>query len=192
MGDERLLETVVERRDIYTGRYLTFHVDTIRTADGHSHRRELVDHPGAVAILATADGELLMVRQYRSATGRILLEIPAGTLDRGADGTLEDPGAAAARELREETGHTAGALRHLGRFFTAPGFATEEMHLFLATELVPDPSYAGPEPDERIELQRIPWREAVALAERGEILDAKSILGLFWLDRLVARGEVVP
>jgi ADP-ribose pyrophosphatase len=92
---------------------------------------------------------------------------------------------ASRRELEEETGYRAASWRLLGRFWTAPGFATEVMHLYLATEL----TAAGedrlvPEADERLHLVRLPWREAVAAAERGEIADAKSIVGLFWLARI--------
>jgi ADP-ribose pyrophosphatase len=106
------------------------------------------------------------------------------------DGSIEDPAAAAPRELAEETGHTAGSMRYLGRFFTAPGFATELMHLYLATDLSAIPEYAGPETDERIDLRRIPWQAALAMAESGVIVDAKSILALLRLDRLIAAGEV--
>jgi ADP-ribose pyrophosphatase len=192
MQDERLFERMIERHDIYTGRYLTFHVDTIEVPDGGTHIRELVDHPGAVAILALDGSDLLMVRQYRSAISQVLMEIPAGTLDRLPDGTIEDPADAAPRELAEETGHSAATMRHLGRFYTAPGFATELMQLYLATGLAPIPGYAGPDTDERLDVQRVPWHSAVMMAERGAIVDAKSILALFWLDRLVAAGDIHP
>lgn len=190
MDDARLLEKTVDSRVVLKGGYLTIRVDTIEDAEGRRHQRELVIHPGAVAILAIDQGDVLMVRQFRTPVGRILLEIPAGTLDRQPDGSIEDPELAAPRELGEETGFTAASWRRVGRFFTAPGFASEEMHLYLATDLSPIPGYAGPETDERLDLLRIPWREAVQLAEDGTIVDAKSICGLFWLDRLVARGEI--
>ena len=127
-----------------------------------------------------------MVRQYRSPAGRVLLEIPAGTLDiDAASGAIEDPDLAAPRELEEETGYRAGSLRLLTSFWTAPGFATEHMHLYLATDLAPaDDARLGPDEDERLELERVPWTEALALVHRGEIVDAKSIVGLLWLDRL--------
>lgn len=192
MDDERLLETTVDRRDIYTGRYLTFHVDTIRDARGLRHTRDLVEHPGAVAILALDAGDVLMVRQYRTPVGRVLLEVPAGTLDRAPDGTIEDPALAAPRELGEETGYRAATWRLLGSFFTAPGFASEHMHLYLATDLAPIPGYTGPDTDERIDMRRIPWATAVGSAEAGELEDAKSILALFWLDRLIRKGDITP
>ncbi len=101
---------------------------------------------------------------------------------------MEDPNRAAPRELGEETGYEARAWRRLGSFFTAPGFATEEMHLYLATGLVALDGYAGPAEDERLDLVRIPWRRAVEMAEEGLIADAKSLVGLFWLDRLATGG----
>ncbi len=130
-------------------------------------------------------GDVLLVRQYRSPAAQVLLEIPAGTLDPAPDGGTEDPDLAARRELEEETGYRAGSWRLLGRFFTAPGFTTERMHLYLAEDLTPaDADRLGPDEDERLHLVRMPWRDAVAAAERGEIGDAKSIVGLFWLARL--------
>jgi ADP-ribose pyrophosphatase len=116
-----------------------------------------------------------------------MLEIPAGTLDfvDRAAGVVEDPALAAPRELEEETGYRAATWRKLGSFWTAPGFASELMHLFLATDLRPaDGERRGPDEDERLELDRLPWREAVAAATDGRIADAKSILGLLWLARL--------
>jgi ADP-ribose pyrophosphatase len=190
MEDARLLEKTVEQKVVLEGGYLTVRVDTIEDAEGRRHQRELVIHPGAVAILAIDRGDILMVRQFRTPVGRVLLEIPAGTLDRMPDGSIENPELAAPRELGEETGFSAASWRKVGRFFTAPGFASEDMHLYVATDLSPIPGYAGPETDERLDLRRVPWREAIQLAENGSIEDAKSICGLFWLDRLVSRGEI--
>ena len=146
----------------------------------------MAGHPGAVAILAVdPDGDVLLVRQFRSPAGQVLLEVPAGTLDPGPAGGTEDPEGAARRELEEETGYRAGSWRLLARFFTAPGFTTEEMFLYLAEDLRPaDGDRLGPDEDERLHLVRMPWRDAVRTAERGEIANAKSIVALFWLDRL--------
>jgi ADP-ribose pyrophosphatase len=135
---------------------------------------------------------VLLVRQWRSAAGRAMLEIPAGTLDyidREAE-TVEDHALAAPRELEEETGYRAGTWRRLGEFWTAPGFASELMHLYLATDLRPaHGERLGPDEDERLELERLPWRDAVSAALDGRIVDAKSILGLLWLARLKDSGE---
>ena len=155
--DRRLLETTVGRRVVYEGRYLTFSVDAIVDSDGQRHEREIVTHPGAVAVLALDGDDLLLVRQYRTAAGAVVLEIPAGTLEREQGGS-ESPELAAPRELAEETGLEAARWRRLGSFWTAPGFATEELHLYLAQALRPVDGYAGPPPGERIDVLRMPWR----------------------------------
>ena len=138
-----------------------------------------------MAILALdQDDRVLMVRQWRVAAGQVLLEIPAGTLDVADDGAIEDPDLAARRELEEETGMRAGSWRLLARFYTAPGFTSELMHLYLATDLrLADGHRLGPDEDEHLLLERLPWRDALAAADRGEVVDAKSLVALFWLAR---------
>lgn len=190
MADDHLLERTVEQKIVFEGGYLTFRVDTVVDADGKRHTRQVVVHPGAVAIIPLIGADVLMVRQYRTPVGQVLLELPAGTLDRGEDGFMEDPDVAAPRELGEETGHHAASWRRLGSFYTAPGFATELMYLYLATDLTEIDGYAGPEEDERLDLRRVPIADAVRMAEAGEVRDAKSLVGLFWLQRLIDRGEV--
>jgi len=186
-ADDRLREVVVGTRTVYRGHYLEVRVDEILMPDGGRSTRDIVGHPGAVAIVALdAEDRLLMVRQFRLAAGRTLLEIPAGTLDRALDGSLEDPDLAARRELEEETGVRAGSWQHLGAFWTAPGFATELMHLYLARDLAPaHEARLGPDDDERLELEHVPWREAVAMVEGGQIADAKSLVGVLWLARIL-------
>jgi ADP-ribose pyrophosphatase len=171
---------------LHQGRYLTFRVDTIERADGSRGTRDIVGHPGAVAILAIDDEDrVLLVRQFRVAIGEVLLEVPAGTLDVLADGSIEDPALAAPRELEEETGMRAASWQLIARFWTAPGFASELMHLYLATDLrLADGERLGPDEDEHLLLERMPWRDAVAAAERGELRDAKTILALLWLARI--------
>jgi ADP-ribose pyrophosphatase len=139
-----------------------------------------------VAILALdADDNVLLVRQFRVAVGEALLEVPAGTLDVADDGSVEDPELAGPRELEEETGMRAGTWRLISRFYTAPGFASELMHLYLATDLrSADGERLGPDEDEHLVLERMPWRDAVAAAERGEFRDGKTIVALLWLARL--------
>jgi ADP-ribose pyrophosphatase len=112
--------------------------------------------------------------------------VPAGTLDVDPEtGRVEDHAIAARRELEEETGYRAATWRHLTSFWTAPGFATELMHLYLATDLAAaDEDRLGPDDDERLQLARLPFSDAVAAAERGEIADAKSLVALLWLDRI--------
>jgi ADP-ribose pyrophosphatase len=182
-----LTERVVSSEVVHRGRYIEFRVDTIERMDGSRHTRDIVGHPGAIAVLAVDDaGRLLMVRQWRVAAGRAMLEIPAGTLDVH-DGVTEDPDVAARRELEEETGHRAGSWRKLARFWTAPGFASELMHLYLATDLTAVAVVDGrlePDEDEHLELRRVRPDEALALVESGGISDAKTILAVLWLDRL--------
>lgn len=192
MDESHLIETTLATRVIHEGRYLRFRIDTVADARGGRHEREIVEHPGAVAILAVDGDAVLMVRQYRAAVARVLLELPAGTLDRLPDGKVEDAFAAAARELGEETGHRAGAWRDLGRFYTAPGFTDELMHLFLATDLAALEGYAGPEADEHLDLVRVPLADAVEMAETGSVEDAKTLVGLLRLARLIAAGDLPP
>ena len=162
-------------------------MDTIERADGSRSERDIAGHPGAVAIVAVdPDGQVLLVRQWRTPAERILLEIPAGTLDvDAASGTTEDPGLAARRELEEETGYRAETWQRLTSFWSAPGFASELMHLYLATDLTaahPD-ERLGPDEDEHLRLERRSLADALEAVDRGEIADAKSIVGLLWVAR---------
>ncbi len=191
-GDDPLEEHVVVRELIHRGRYLEFRVDTIVRADGSTGTRDVVGHPGAIAVLALDDdGRLLLVRQWRIPAERAMLEIPAGTLDVH-DGVTEDPDLAARRELEEETGQRATTWRKLASFWTAPGFASELMHLYLATGLagVTGTDRLTPDEDERLELSHVAIDDAVTMVEAGEINDAKTILGVLWLDRLARAGEI--
>jgi ADP-ribose pyrophosphatase len=191
MNDEHLIETTVDRRVVHRGQFITFRVDTIVDAEGGRHTREVVEHPGAVCVIPVLGEDVLLVRQYRTAVAKVMLELPAGKLDLVADGVTEDPDVAAPRELGEETGFHAQTWRKLGRFWTAPGFTDELMHLYLATDLEPLENYRGPDEDEFLDLVRMPWREAVAMAEDGRIDDAKTLLGLLRVARLADKSELV-
>lgn len=190
LRDDPLRERLVSSEVVRRSRILEFRIDTIETPDGRRSTRDIAAHPGAVAVVAIdPEDRVLLVRQWRHATGGSLLEIPAGTLDRHADGSLEDPAVAAARELEEETGSRAGAWRYLGAFYTAPGFTSELMHLYFATELTSaDEDGLHPDEDEHLELRPIPFAGALAMAERGEIHDAKSMVGLLMVARLREPG----
>ncbi len=190
MTDDHLRETSVERRLLHRGRFINFRIDTIEDPQGKRHTREVVEHPGAICVIPIHGEEVLMVRQWRTPVAKVVLELPAGTLDRMPDGSVEDPDDAAPRELAEETGFRAGSWRKLGRFWTAPGFTEEQMHLYLATDLWPLEDYRGPDVDEYLDLVRLPWQEAVAMAARGEVEDAKTLVGLLWLGRLADAGEL--
>ncbi|HET9851651.1 MAG TPA: NUDIX hydrolase [Candidatus Limnocylindrales bacterium] len=185
-ADDPLRETLVSSEVLRQSRILEFRIDTIDAADRHRSTRDIAAHPGGVCVVAIDPGDrVLFVRQWRHATGGPLLEIPAGTLDREPDGSIEGHAGAAARELEEETGTRAGSWRYLGGFYTAPGFTSELMHLYLAEDLVAaDEGGLGPDEDERLELYPIPFADALALAERGELRDAKSLIGILWVARL--------
>jgi ADP-ribose pyrophosphatase len=165
-------ERIVDSRPIYDGRIVRFRLDTVALPDGSTAIREIIGTPGAVVIVpVTDDGQVRMVRQYRSAAGEFLLELPAGTLEPN-----ESPAQAAPRELAEETGDHAARWRRLTGFYTLPGICDEYLHLFLATGLTPGPT--NQEADEFIEVVTLPLDEALAMARRGEIRDAKTIIGL--------------
>ena len=147
-------------------------VDTLRASDGATYTREVVSYGAAVVLVPVdADGRLLLVRQYRHPVGAWLLELPAG----GIDAHDASPEAAALRELREETGHR-GALTEIGRMFLAPGYSDELQYVFAATELVEDALDA--DEDEDLRLERMALEDALALIDRQEIRDAKSIAAL--------------
>lgn len=147
-----------------------------RTADGSVHAREVARHPGAVTILPLLDdGRVCLIRNYRVAVDQTLIELPAGTLEPG-----EEPAATARRELEEETGYRAAEVRQLCEFYMSPGVLSERMVLFLATGLTGGP--ARLEGGEQIEPFVVSWDEAMALIERGEIRDSKTLVGLLWYD----------
>lgn len=172
-----MAERTVETRRPFSGRLLRVRVDEVAFDDGRRATREVIEHPGAVAILPWDGQHLSLVRQWRHAAGRALLEVPAGTLE--AD---EEPTATAARELAEETQLTASDWEEGPAFFTAPGFCTEYLTVFLATGLQ-TASDGSPEEDEQLELVRMTLPEALAAIDRREIEDAKSIVAILWLAR---------
>lgn len=164
----------------WTGRRISVRVDEVERDDGHRTTREVVEHPGAVAMLAWDGERLAMVTQWRHATGQALLEIPAGTLEPD-----ELPITTAQRELAEEVGLAAGRWEEGPRFFTAPGFCTELMHVFLATELTP--AEADGDEDEQIEASWVTLPDALTAVDDGTIKDAKTIAAVGWLARRLNR-----
>ena len=171
-----VVEEVLQSDERYRGRKIGLRVDRVRMADGRETTREVVFHPGAVAIVPLLpDGRVVLIRQYRHATGEVLLELPAGTRDQPGEAPIDT----AARELIEETGYRAGRLTHLADFYTAPGFCNELMSLYVATDLTTgDQSLMD---DEAIGVEAIPLDAATALIADGTIRDAKTIVGLLML-----------
>jgi len=165
-------EKTLSSRLIYEGRAVRLRIDTVRMPSGRETTREIVEHSDCVAIIAIdAEDNVLLVSQFRQAVGKRLLEIPAGGIEPD-----EDPVACVRRELREETGFLPKKVERLGGFYSTPGYGTEYLHLYLATELISSPLQA--EDSESIRLVRVPLAQIPALITSGEICDAKSIAGL--------------
>jgi len=166
-------EKTLSSQLVYDGRAVKLRVDTVQTTGERRTTREIVEHADCVAIVTLdADNNVLLVNQFRKPAEKELLEIPAGGIDPG-----EDPEATVRRELREETGYLPRKIERLGGFYSAPGYCTEYLYLYLATDLVPSPLCA--EDTEGIELVRVPIAQIPGLIASGKICDAKSIAGLF-------------
>ena len=156
----------------YQGRAFRVRKDTLKLPNGHETVYDIVDHPGAVTIIPIdTAGNIYFIRQFRPATGEILLELPAGTLEKG-----EDPLDCAAREIQEETGFAARKFISLGAVWLAPGYSTEYLHFFLAKDLYESPK-KGDE-DEFISVEVISYGKALEMARSGQIKDGKSLAGL--------------
>lgn len=165
-------EETLNSKEIFQGKVINLRVDTIQLPDGRVSSREIVEHGEAVAIIALdQNNDVLLVRQYRKAAEEFLTEIPAGGMEKN-----ETPLQGAQRELLEETGYRAAKWRYIVSFYTAPGFTSEKIHLFLATGLEAGQSH--PDEDEFIELIKLPLEEAYQMVIEGAIQDAKSIIGI--------------
>ena len=163
---------ILSSRIAYKGGHIQVREDRVIEPGGHEASREIVVHPGAVCIVARPTSEqVILIRQYRHAAGKELIEIPAGTLHAG-----EDPRECAIRELEEEAGYRASTMTERARFWTTPGFTTELMYLYEATDL--KKTEINPDEDEVIEVDIVPAAEALRMVDDGRIQDAKSILGL--------------
>lgn len=161
----------ISRKSIYEGRIFDVSLDKIRE-DETEYEREIVIHDGSAVIVPVfADKTVALVKQYRHAAGKYLWEIPAGSLEKG-----ENPQAGAARELEEEIGVTAKTVEKLSEFYVSPGFLSEKMFVFLATDLTE--TAQNLEADELIEVRRFTFDEAFELIRQNEIEDAKTMVGL--------------
>ncbi len=166
------MEELIRREYVYQGRVLNLRLDTVRVKNGAVTLREIAEHRGAVAILPLDDaGNVTLVKQWRAAPERVMLEIPAGTLELN-----ENPLDGAPRELEEETGLTAARWDFLTRFFPSPGILTEEMFLYLARDLTQGAQRLMD--DEDIQVSVLPLDDAIARIATGEIGDAKTIVAL--------------
>ncbi|RNB81547.1 NUDIX hydrolase [Brevibacillus fluminis] len=180
-----LFEKTISSQPIYDGRIIKVKVDEVVLPNGKTAKREIVNHQGAVAVMAlTDDNKLLAVRQFRKPLERSIIEIPAGKLERG-----EEPIECARRELLEETGYTAKVLTLLSSFYTSPGFADEILHLFVATGLTA--GEAQPDEDEFVEVLHLSLEEARQLHAAGDIRDAKTVVALFaWEAKMLGFNHV--
>ncbi len=166
------VEETLSSRLIFEGQIVKLRVDTVRMPGGREATREIVEHSDCIAVIAVdAEDNVLLVNQYRKPLEKELLEIPAGGIEPG-----EDAAAAVRREMREETGYLPRKVERLGGFYAAPGYCTEYLHLYLATDLVPSALVA--EDTEGIKLVRVPVSQAAGLIDSGGICDGKSIAGL--------------
>ncbi len=165
-------EKTVKSKEIYNGKVLRFHVDTVEIEKDCFYERELVDHPGGVAVVAIdSDDMVYMVRQFRKPFNKALLEIPAGKLDKS-----EKPEVCGVRELKEETGLFTDNLVSLGEFYPSVGYTNEVIHLFLATDFVQNE--ASPDEDEFVDVEKIPLNTLCHMIMSGEIKDGKTIAAI--------------
>jgi ADP-ribose pyrophosphatase len=178
------MEKTISSKIVYDGRALKLRVDEVLKPNGKTTTREIVEHKDCVAVVVLDHKDnVILVRQYRKAVGKHLLEIPAGSIDNG-----EQPIAAVRRELQEEIGYLPNKIDKLGGFYSTPGFCTEYLHLYLATYLIP--SRLEAEDTEEIKVVRVPLSKIPDLIASGEICDAKSIAGLFRVISLGLRSRV--
>ncbi len=170
-------EKTTKTTPIYDGKIVKLQVDDVMLPDGQVAKREIIKHPGAVAVIAVTDeGKLVLVEQYRKALERSIVEIPAGKLEPG-----EEPAMTARRELEEETGYGAHSLTYLQTFATSPGFADEVIHLYVAKDLYNIDNKAALDEDEFVELIEVSLEVAQSMVADQRIFDAKTAFAVLWL-----------
>lgn len=168
-------EKTLSSQQIYDGRILKLRLDTVKLPSGRVTKREIVEHDDSIAIVAIdGDDNVLLVKQFRKAVEKEVLEIPAGGIE-----PEEEPVAAVKRELREETGFLPQRVERIGGFYTSPGYSSEFLHLFVASDLTPAKLQA--EDTESIKVERVPISRILELIRTGTINDAKSVAGLLML-----------
>ncbi|KAB7672867.1 NUDIX hydrolase [Bacillus sp. B1-b2] len=172
-----LEEKTLKTEPIYNGRIISLQVDEVELPNGKTSKREIVKHPGAVAVIAvTAENKMVMVEQYRKALEKTIIEIPAGKLEKG-----EEPAICAKRELEEETGYDCESIELLTSFYTSPGFADEIVHIYIAHGLTKKENAAELDEDEFVNLKEITLEEAQELILEQRIFDAKTMFAVQYL-----------
>lgn len=179
-----LREEFVSSEKIFEGRIIKVRRDTVRLPDGGTGTREIVEHPGGVAVVALDDEKnVYMVRQYRRPFDDIVLEIPAGKLDHPG----EDPFGCCVRELKEETGLTAGKIDYLGAFMLSPGFCREWIHIYLARDL--SVGELELDADEFLEVEKYPLSELMEMIMENKLEDAKTVIGILKTNEFLKRSD---
>ncbi|WP_079509631.1 NUDIX hydrolase [Mesobacillus jeotgali] len=169
-----LEEKTLKTEKIFTGKVISLQVEDVELPNGKTSKREIVKHPGAVAVIpVTADHKIILVEQYRKALERTIIEIPAGKLEAG-----EKPEICAARELEEETGYECANMEWLISFYTSPGFADEIIHVYTATGLTKKANPAAADEDEFVNLIEVNLEEAIELVKEQKIYDAKTAFAI--------------
>lgn len=173
-------EKTINSEKIYNGKIIEVQIDEVQLPDGKTSKRELVKHPGAVAVIPiTKENKIVLVEQYRKPLEKSIIEIPAGKVDKG-----EDPEITAVRELEEETGYTTSELSFVTSFYTSPGFADEFMQIFITDELKPVQAPRKKDEDEFLEVMELTLDEAKQLVEEERIHDAKTNYAILYLHAL--------
>lgn len=176
-------EKTMKSERIYEGKILSIRIDTVELPDKKYSKREIVEHPGAVAIVPiTEEKEIFLVKQFRKATETVLLEIPAGKLEIN-----EQPAECAIRELKEETGLDAEKFEYILDYFSSPGFTNEKIRIFMAIGVTIGES--EPEEDEYIDVVKIKIDEALNMINDGIIKDGKTIIGIFMAHDRIKKGQ---
>ncbi|ULT55551.1 NUDIX hydrolase [Neobacillus drentensis] len=174
---DNLTEKTIKSEEIFSGRIISLHVQDVELPNGKQSKREIIKHPGAVAIIAVTDeNKVVMVEQYRKALERTIVEIPAGKLEKG-----ENPEYCARRELEEETGYECSSLELVTSFYTSPGFADEIVHVYFAKGLTKKVDAAGLDEDEFVNLEELTLEEAQSYITEQKIFDAKTIFAVQYL-----------
>lgn len=176
-------EKTMKSDKLYEGKLLNLRVDTVEIPNKKYSKREIVEHPGGVAIIAvTNDNSIVLVKQYRKAIEKFLLEVPAGKLEIN-----EEPRETAIRELKEETGYEAKRIEYLLEFYTSPGFSNEKIYLFLATDL--EEGEPTPDTGEFIETFKYNIEDLIKMVDRGEIIDSKTIIGISFAKKYLDKKQ---
>lgn len=180
LGDEdmeHLNEKTISSEKIFEGKVIKLKVDEVKLPNGKTSKREIINHPGAVAVIPlTSEGKLVLVRQYRKPLERVIYEIPAGKLEKG-----EEPIKSAEREVEEETGYLCEGLEHITSFYTSPGFADEIVHLYFTDQLKKAENRAAMDDDEFVDTVEVTLDEALELMKEQKIYDAKTAYAVQYL-----------